>query len=551
MELSSMDGTYRPLPTNASAQDAPPAWQEDCQTAGQSPERTEKASPGYTSRFRGLPARRRSRPKLWLRVIAKWLGTTVILIIIYVILLSYSAYDVISQKQKRYFNALITGFLIALGLTTTSQLTGTVSDLRWWILSRRPRSRQKVRAILHATRMTQVLILAFKSSRLSIHLSVLVWVLLFLGSQIGYASVGLCYSVDKTEDVALLVPGNVSIANLATVETQRVIKSSDSARAQQYVANSYGTVSLALNQGDADKLPKPGTLFFNDDNHFFCGDNYCTYVFHEANTKTVNDPDAIPVVATTNRSVNATAQCSAHRVTQGGNGTATTIRVRVDSKDVEVPIPIQGGPDQTTYMTSMTKSCGDDCSMISVFEASSTEPWFYNCTSKLGQVLNAARPEHQLGQNLTRLATSAIALQGYATNGDVQSSSYPAAAIFGAPVNGSSEDMQFLISRFTIGVLSTTIDSNTDITLNGKTPTIGQKLNVSHWNIIHCIFWITASLQLLLAVVATLVAEKVIVPDRDPLEEVQILRSMVTDEDPPRLGILDDPGPWDFTILMD
>ncbi|KAF4468068.1 hypothetical protein FALBO_5043 [Fusarium albosuccineum] len=474
MELSSMDGTYRPLPTNASAQDASPAWQENCQTAGQSPERTEKASPGYTSRFRGLPARRRSRPKLWLRVIAKWLGTTVILIIIYVILLSYSAYD--------------------------------------------------------------VLILAFKSSRLSIHLSVLVWILLFLGSQIGYASVRLCYSVDKTEDVALLVPGNFSIANLATIETQRVIKSSDSARAQQYVANSYGTVSLALNQGDADKLPKPGTLFFNDDDHFFCGDNYCTYVFHEANTKTVNDPDAIPVIATTNRSVNATAQCSAHRVTQGGNGTAATIKVRVDSKDVEVPIPIQGGPDQSTYMTTMTKYCGDDCSMISVFEASSTEPWFHNCTSKLGQVLNAARPEHQLGQNLTRLATSAIALQGYATNGDVQSSSYPAASIFGAPVNGSSEDTQFVISRFTVGVLSTTIDSNTDVTLNGKTPTIGQKLNVSHWNVIHCMFWITASLQLLLAVVVTLVAEKVIVPDRDPLEEVQILRSMVTDEDPPRLG---------------
>lgn len=95
-------------------------------------------------RFQGLPARRRSKVKLWLGIIGKWSETVAIVLIIYVILVVYAIKDVMSQKQKKYFNALITGSLIALGLSTMSQLTGAVQDLKWWILSKRPRSRQKV-----------------------------------------------------------------------------------------------------------------------------------------------------------------------------------------------------------------------------------------------------------------------------------------------------------------------------------------------------------------------------------------------------------------------
>ncbi|KAM0421131.1 hypothetical protein ACHAPT_011023 [Fusarium lateritium] len=380
--------------------------------------------------------------------------------------------------------------------------------------------------------MTQVLMLAVKSSRISIHLSVAAWVILFLGSQIGYASVGLCYSVEKTEDRALLVPGNVSIPNLSTIETNGVIKSSNSLRAQQYAANSYGTVSLAFNGAGLDDMPEPGTLWFADDDSIFCSEKHCSYVFHETNTQTLRDPQAIPVTVTTNRSVNATAQCSSYRVVQGGNGTDPSIRIKDGSREVNITVPNQNGPDQTTYMTTTSESCGDDCSIVSVFEASSTDPWFYNCTARLGPVVNASRPEHKLGANLTRLATSAIALQGYANSGSFQFMTYPSAASFGVPANGSAELMGLLLSRFTIGVLSTVVDSNSNIVIKGQAPTIGQKLGVSHWGIIHLIFWLTAGLQLLLAVLATWVAERVVVPEGNPLAEAQVLQSMVTQKRP-------------------
>ncbi|KAM5368982.1 hypothetical protein ACJZ2D_009291 [Fusarium nematophilum] len=530
-----MSSTYQPLPSSA-LHSSPWQGKDEAHELQPNPSRSDKSAEKHHDspqklRFRGLPARRRSRPKLWLGVLGKWLITVVLIVVIYVILIGYSDHEVISEKQKRYFNALITGFLIALGLTTMSQLTSSVSDLRWWILSRRARSRTKVKAILHASSMTHVLILAFKSSRLSIHLSVIAWIILSLGSQIGYASLGLCYSVEKTEGRALMVPGKVSIANLSTVETQNVIKSSSSISAQEYAANSYGTISLANEEGSIDKMPAPGTLFFADDASIFCYDNSCLYIFRETNTATLDDPDAIPVTSTTNRSVNTTTQCSSYRVVQGGNGTNANITVEINSREVEINIPSQSGPGQSTYMTTTANSCGDNCSIVSAFEASLTDPWFYNCTTRIGAVANATRDEHKLGKNLARMATSAIALQGYGAKGSIQSMTYPAAAIFGTPLNGSSEAMALLLSRFTIGVVSGAVEANTDIVVDGQAPTIGQKLSVSHWGIIHLIFGITAILQLLLAIVATVVSERVVVPEGDSLAEAQVLRAMVTDHD--------------------
>lgn len=148
----------------------------------------------------------------------------------------------------------------------------------------------------------------------------------------------------------------------------------------------------------------------------------------------------------------------------------------------------------------------------------------------LGPVVNATIPEHKIGTNVAQLATSAIALQGYTNSGSFQYMTYPSAVTFGTPANGTAEFMELLLSRFTIGVLSTVVESNSNIVVQGQAPTIGQKLGVSHWGIIHLIFGVTAILQLLLAVVATCIAEKVVVPEENPLAEARVLQSMVTEQ---------------------
>lgn len=57
-------------------------------------------------------------------------------------------------------------------------------------------------------------------------------------SQIGVASLGLCYSTDLAERRARFAPGNVTIPSMATIQTAKIISSPSSERsAQQYTAN--------------------------------------------------------------------------------------------------------------------------------------------------------------------------------------------------------------------------------------------------------------------------------------------------------------------------
>lgn len=94
--------------------------------------------------FRGLRATKRPFRKLAFGVLSGWLVTVVLSVSIFVALYLYSNKPVMSKKERREFNAIITGLAIALGLAIASNLNSMVGDLRWWILSRRYRSRRKV-----------------------------------------------------------------------------------------------------------------------------------------------------------------------------------------------------------------------------------------------------------------------------------------------------------------------------------------------------------------------------------------------------------------------
>ncbi|KAF5531804.1 hypothetical protein FMEXI_12785, partial [Fusarium mexicanum] len=349
-------------------------------------------------------------------------------------------------------------------------------------------------------------------------------------TQIGYASLGLCYSVEKAEDQALLVPGNVSIANLSTISTSSIVNASGSTKSEEYAANSYGIMSLALNEGIPDDILSPETLFFADNKLLFCDGGSCAYVFRETNTLSLDNPTSAPVSVVTDRKVNITTHCDALKVRQGGNGTSELITVDNGSRETNITLPRTEVLGEKVYMTSASRNCGRDCSIVSVFEPSSTDPWLYNCTVKMSPVENAQRPEHEVGERLMRLATSAIALGGSGGPNDARSNSYPAASLFGIALNGSTVQTEYRLSRFAAGMLAAVIESNTDIILAGEMPTIGQKLNVSHWGIITLILWITAFLQLLVAVVATTVSERVVVPEGDSLSEARVLRSMVEED---------------------
>ncbi|KAJ6436418.1 Endonuclease/exonuclease/phosphatase [Purpureocillium lavendulum] len=163
---------------------------------------------------------------------------------------------------------------------------------------------------------------------------------------------------------------------------------------------------------------------------------------------------------------------------------------------------------------------GDTWGQVNVFEASTRDPWAYGCNITIDPVVNAVSKEQEVGVNVTRYAAPAIALQGYGasvyglTNDTkpYQWQSYPAESAFGSPANGSAELIGRTVARFAIGAIAVTAKSNTNIEARGMVPQKGITLEVTNWTYLHLILGLTVGMQLLIAVVSILIANRVQTP---------------------------------------
>ncbi|KAI9167893.1 hypothetical protein HJFPF1_04034 [Paramyrothecium foliicola] len=480
----------------------------------------------------GLRAKKPSAKRIVLKVLLRWLLTVALALAIMGVILYYSSQRIMSRSMKREFNSIVTGLSIALALALVSSLDGMVSELRWWVLSRRRRSRRKVEMILKVDSIVHLIMLASRSRRYSIHAAVTSWMIIVLLSQIGVAAVALCYSLDTAWRETLLYSGSVSVPNMTEIETQRLITSSTpSLGGQQFTANSYGTVSLAFTQGDMSDIPKEGTLWFPGDPLIFCNNSLCSYYFHDTSTESIISDAKSPVSITTLRHVVASTSCQSWPVTQGGNGSETSITVSLADGDQNVTLPFPIGIDVTAFMTNITENCGFGCSQLVAFEASDTQPWFYQCNSSVSQVIDGELPEHDVSDRLATMASRAIALQGdeissLVNDTNFQYQMYPSESIFGTPATGKADYMGLIISRFAAGVVATSGQYNDVLNVTGMAPEIGEELNVKHPRIIAIILVLIVGVQLILDVVMAWVANRVVVPRRDVIAIAEVLRPM-------------------------
>ena len=276
-----------------------------------------------------------------------------------------------------------------------------------------------------------------------------------------------------------------------------------------------------------DEIPKPGTIFDPDEPLIFCGPDSCTYLFYEA---TVNEGRNYMAVAT-NRTVTTKAECSSWPVIEGGDGRKSSIVID-DHKKTSVTIPAINGDSQTTFMANIDAGLGPDWSYIAAFEASSTDPWFYHCQVTVDPVVNAVLPEQELGANVSSLAASAIALQGYgasqlATAEDTtqQFQSYPAESTFGEPQGGSTKGMAALLASFATGVVAVTAQSNANLHARGLKPLRGVHLHIDDgWADVTVVLCVILGAQLLLGLLAALLANTVVVRGHSYLGMAHLLR---------------------------
>ncbi|KAH6606999.1 hypothetical protein Trco_006152 [Trichoderma cornu-damae] len=476
--------------------------------------------------------RRNQFKRLLLAGVVRWAVTAALVAGAYVVLWRYSRKEAMVSDKKKEFNTLIIALSIALGLNIASSLKHLVRELRWWVLSWYEWTPKEADYILQSENFSSLFRLGYVTRRQWVRVYVLFWVLVNVASQIAVATLGLTYNINPAETITVTTPGTVAVPDLSNIQTNKVLSSNSQAlSALRYTANSYGLVALAYGYGRFDEIPRPGSLLNSDANLMYCDMSLCRYIFYEA---TPNDASYYKAVAT-NRSITTQATCQGWKVLRGGDGTQRTVVIG-DANRTEFTIPALNGEAQTTFMVDPDRDSGPTWGHVLAFEASARNPWFYRCNVTVGSVANARYAVQRVGVNVTSLAASAIALQGYgasaigvSTNSTrrFQFQSYPAESFYGAPQGGNTTGMGQLMAAFAVGVVAVTAQANTDVNAAGLLPLKGIELDISHWLFVHLILCLTVGLQLLLAVIAAGVASKVTVRDHSCVDLAAMLQPLV------------------------
>ncbi|KAF9877155.1 hypothetical protein CkaCkLH20_05421 [Colletotrichum karsti] len=390
--------------------------------------------------------------------------------------------------------------------------------------------------------------LATKTRRFPVHAAAGVWLCTIIAAQIGMALLGLCYSVEDQDALALVVTeGKVSVPDMSSIQTAKIVNGPSSPEAEEYTANNYGQISLAFTTGTPDDHPEIGTIWTPSNPLMFCGVDYCDYIFHEESVDSSvdngnggedQDEDSTPpktLVVTTDRNIVSTATCHSWRVVKGASGNETIITIDttaddITNRDKNVTIPVRGGVNQTTYMTDNSENCGAGCRLVNAFEVSDAAAWYYSCNVTVSRVANGTIPEHEVSESLRSMAAASIALQGSAVlsldNDNIQYQIYPSESIFGLPNLGQNSSMAMVMARFAIGTVAVAAHANDPIVVNGFAPVEGSHVVIDHWDYAILILNSVVFAQFVLGVATAVVASRVVIPEGGPIAMAQVLRAI-------------------------
>jgi len=230
------------------------------------------------------------------------------------------------------------------------------------------------------------------------------------------------------------------------------------------------------------------------------------------------------------RTINATYICDAHRVTQNGTGNGTSIGVENIG---EVPIS-HIAPNNTHFFTNTNKNttshhqCGNSnrCTVVEAFEASETDPWYYKCNITIGQTLNDIRNISHVPDDMALKAGSAIAQTGYIDPTGQEVQIYPQGSDWGIPVNGSADDMGMTIVTFAMGAIANAALLNPNIEATGTVPSGGFHLVVGHHYFFYLIIGLIMGCHLLFLTIVAVLANRVMVGPDSPLMLGLLLRTI-------------------------
>jgi len=207
----------------------------------------------------------------------------------------FKAPFIMTKTQVRVFNSIMLGLSLGLGLNLASSLKRYAVIMRWYLLTRRYVSLEVFDLILGLETLTKVaklMIISLPRIRHMKHIRklpwfrearddgtrftwivCLIWILINIGAQILVAALSLFWPIDPSDAMPLLIPGNVTVANLSTWSTETPDSSWWSNSTQMEAAWVAGMEAIVyptfpLNETKRDLSSLPGTPIYKGDGFY-------------------------------------------------------------------------------------------------------------------------------------------------------------------------------------------------------------------------------------------------------------------------------------------
>ncbi|KAH6662299.1 hypothetical protein B0J14DRAFT_307999 [Halenospora varia] len=443
--------------------------------------------------------------------------------------LYYKARGAQDEIHKKVFNTITTGISISMGLNIASAFKDMSLNMRWPILHMRKRSLEEIDHFLHADSLLKLSHLALMSRKPLVILGVVSWLFINILAQAGIAMLSLTYSWDAATTEYLLHYGNVSIPDMAHFyPTGSEYKGST--QDEEYTAHLYGSLANNYIINSTDSKPQPGSIYQTDGASLFVDNSTRTVQFLFSDSPTGAYAVGSGSVYT-DRTVNVTWECTSRKVTKNGAGNDTQIFVDgLGAINMSTVVT-----SSTTYFTTrpliatgknwQRNYCGTNqrCSVVEVFEASTTDPWYYRCNITVGKTYNDPKNVSYISDEMAWIAGSSIAQVGYIIR-EQEAQVYPRGSDWGQIAGGNATMIGNLIATFAAGSIAGAELFNPQTSYMGIAPSQGQYLKVGHKYFFFVIIGLICGCHLLFCIVVAILANRVKVGPSSHLDMALLLR---------------------------
>ncbi|KAH8650629.1 hypothetical protein BGZ60DRAFT_498422 [Tricladium varicosporioides] len=432
------------------------------------------------------------------------------------------------EMHKKVFNTITTGISISMGLNIASAFKDMSLNMRWPILHMRKRSLEEVDHFLHADSLLKLSHLALMSRTPLVILGALSWLFINILAQAGIAMLSLTYSWDAATDGVLFHNGNVSIADMAHFYPT-TLSFKGSTQDEEYTAHLYGSLANNYIVNTTQYKPKAGDIYQNSGASIFVDDPARTVQFLFSDS-----PTGAYQVGTgsvyTDRTINVTWGCSSYKVTSNGSGNVTSLQVaNIGTVNVSTTVV-----DSTTYFTTRPATtavswsrnyCGSNkrCSVVEVFEANSTDPWYYKCNITVGKTYNDPKNVSYISDEMAWIAGSSIAQVGYIIR-EQEAQVYPRGSDWGKIARGDANSVGKIIATFASGSIAGAELFNPQTSYLGPAPSQGMYLKVGHKYFFFVIIGLICGCHLLFCIIVAILANRVKVGPSSHLDMALLLR---------------------------